>query len=111
MYRTNISNRYITRRTTPRVNRPPGTSRAPPRAGGLTVRATRSGVNPEPPPRPPAPEERDVLPPPKDPLYPREILGGPAVPRERSPGPAGRAASTAGLVFDSWRRRPGPRRA
>ena len=55
--------------------------------------------------------ERDVLPPPKDPLYPREILGRPAVPRDKSPGPAGRAVSTAGLVFDSWRRRPGPRRA
>jgi sortase A len=46
----------------------------------------------------------------RDPLYPRDVLGRRDVGVDAPPGPAGRAAASAALVFDSWRRRPGPRR-
>lgn len=56
------------------------------------------------------PDPEPAAPPGKDPIYPRDVLARPDVPREGPTGPGGRAAAAVGLLFDSWRRRPGPRR-
>jgi sortase A len=47
---------------------------------------------------------------PRDPLYPREVLGRAEVPEDRPPGAVRRAGGTAGLLFDAWRRRTLTRR-
>ncbi|MEX2458215.1 MAG: sortase [Actinomycetota bacterium] len=47
---------------------------------------------------------------PRDPLYPRDVLGRPEVGEDRPAGPARRAGGTVRLLFDAWRRRTVTRR-